>query len=239
MKFSKSNHPPGFYVYLYLRRDGTAYYCGKGKGSRAWDNHRINNRGVHTPPNNRIVIVAYNLSEVGSLAIERRLIRWYGREDVDYSNSVDPSPIGILKNKTDGGEGTCGKIKTTIYTFYHRDGRVEKCTLSHLCKKFKLNKGGLSEMINTKHSRRFVSGWSIDPNIQSNEFSEFLGGLAHPRADSNLYTFKHKDGRVVTLTRYEFRSKFNLNNGDLGYLLKGKRGTITVKSIKGWSLIRD
>jgi hypothetical protein len=91
-----------YYTYAYLREDGTPYYIGKGKGDRAYRKHfRSKARGGYfaPPPREQILILKSGLSEHDAYKHEMYMISVFGRKDLE---------TGILRNMSDGGEGTTG-----------------------------------------------------------------------------------------------------------------------------------
>ena len=83
-----------YYVYQYLRENGTPYYIGMGSKKRAYSNSRTTPKPLDK---NRIQIIACKLSRYEAFLLETKLIKFYGRIDLE---------TGILRNRTDGGEGS-------------------------------------------------------------------------------------------------------------------------------------
>jgi hypothetical protein len=94
-------NPNRFYTYAYLREDRTPYYIGKGKGNRAFIKNR---KGAKSPKDiTRIIFLKQNITEEEAFKHEKYMIDVFGRKDLG---------TGILHNRTDGGEGSSGAIRT-------------------------------------------------------------------------------------------------------------------------------
>ena len=103
-----------FYTYAYLRENGTPYYIGKGRGYRAFYKHK---QLVRQPPAERILFLKKNLTEEEAFRHEIYMIAVLGRKDLG---------TGILRNLTDGGEGTSGWRATPEFREKRRQAMLGK-----------------------------------------------------------------------------------------------------------------
>jgi hypothetical protein len=91
-----------FYTYAYLREDRTPYYIGKGHGNRAYKREKT--EVIKLPKDkSRIIFLKQNLTEEEAFKHEVYMISLFGRKDLG---------TGILYNRTDGGEGGSGAIRS-------------------------------------------------------------------------------------------------------------------------------
>lgn len=243
MIFSKFNTPIDFYVYLYLREDGSPYYVGKGTGNRAWKRNKFE---FINPKNERIMIVAHRLSEEEAFILEMKLISEYGRKD---------NETGILRNKTDGGEGVSGRLsqsKGKTLEEIHGDAKASeiKTRLKKSLNTTKTKQLKSSITSNLWQNPEYIEKQKIAKNdpeykksvgekvstiLNTPEYQELMSlqrtGNKNPKYDHAIYFFIHDSGIVEECQRYQLQTKYSLNQGKISELVNGKR-----KSVKGWRM---
>lgn len=124
-----------YYVYQYVRSDGSPYYVGMGHGSRAYDPHP----GYDVPKNRKFIeFVASDISEKQALQIENVLTNLYGLI-IDGTGILEnkihggnTSPRGMLgKNHSDEARkkisiGNLGKIRSEAHKQNYRKPKTEE-----------------------------------------------------------------------------------------------------------------
>ena len=203
-----------YYVYAYVREDGSPYYIGKGKDRRAYQPHKRRNGADMLPIDiSHIIVLHQNLSESRAFELEKSLILEYGRKDLG---------TGILRNMTEGGEGN------RKFGFSHSEEAKQKMSEAKIGKTH-------SESHKKAQSESQLRRWeNYDSSERDKKISESLTGRvigcnkkkseSAKKRTTQAWTGKkrptktcphcQKIGADYLMTRWHFDNCKNLNHRD-------------------------
>jgi len=197
-----------FYVYAFLReqsscngKKGSPYYIGKGVGRRAWV--KGGRRAPSPASTKNIVLLRRNLTESESLDWEQFYIAHYGRIDKN---------TGILRNLTDGGEGSSGwkaSKETRLKMSRSKLGKpLPQKTRENMSRSLLGNQRFLGKKHKQETKKKMANG-----------------------SVKYIYEFVGPDGEIyITDNAKELARQHNLNDGHLSQVVHGKR-----THHKGWT----
>jgi hypothetical protein len=200
-----------FYVYAFTRsqcsehgKKGSPYYVGKGSENRAWCNSR---RGFQRPKDDsRIILLRAGLLESEAFEWERFYIKHYGRINIG---------TGILRNLTDGGEGTSGR-------------KASPETRQKISQATKGNQRSLGRR-HSPETRAKIS--RAKTGKKGKPLSRHHRNMLYQATLRYLHEFIDPDGEVyITDNIQDFARQYNLDYSHLSKVAHGKR-----PRHKGWT----
>lgn len=217
-------------VYGHYRKiDNKLFYVGMGSRQRAFKRGKRGSNWYSQIKNDAffVKILHDNLTSDEAIELEKELIAFCRHEGVALCNILPGGQRGYsLKGITNPN------ADTSIYVFINNElNLVEICSRSYLIQKYKLSRRGLNCLFDNSGEKGY-KGWSLDfnyyPNIKSRSSLKL-----NKSKDLTVYNFLNvKTGRKESLTRVEFKAKYNIN---IKPLFCGK----VSKSCLGWVLLKE
>ena len=212
-----------YYTYAFLREDKTPYYIGKGRGNRAYDK-----RKTIKPPKDksRILFLKKNLTEAEAFKHEVYMIFVFGRKDLG---------TGILRNRTDGGEGSSGVVRSEETKKRMSEAQIGKPCTEETKKKLSAAKSGennpQSGIPRTEAQKKTQSekmSGEKHPNYGNT-------GALHPRSKA-IIAIKPGGTELHFVSGREAAKELGINKGHLCTYLKTGH-LLTRGPFKGWRFV--
>lgn len=209
-----------FYIYgIFKDSDSIPFYIGKGSGDRikrTLKQGSLLKLNIIKKYNAKAKILINNLYEEDAFKLEKCLIRLFGKRDDG----------GVLINHTDGGEGRSGCIP------WNKNMKMSKEFCKKLSKSFK---GRIvSDITKEKHRKIMIGDGNPAKRLEvRRKISKNNKGVPKSEEHKNnisvslckkTYKFISPCGKIFITNNYsKFCREHNINKGNLGQVLSGKR----------------
>ena len=196
-----------YYTYAYLREDRTPYYIGKGTGKRIYKT----DRRVKPPKDkSRIIFLKQNLTEEEAFKHEKYMIAVFGRKDLG---------TGILRNMTDGGEGSSNRGTPEQRSEISRKGRA-KLTPEQRSEREKKFREAVLNMTPEQRSERSRKGQASRTPEERSEISK--KGYVKLTPEERIARSR-KGGRIISAMKFQCTvTGFITNAGNLSKYQKAR-----------------
>jgi hypothetical protein len=206
-------NPNRFYTYAYLREDRTPYYIGKGKGNRAYRKYKGE---IKLPKDkSRIIFLKQNITEEEAFKHEIYMIAVFGRKDLG---------TGILRNKTDGGEGSSGwKMPNETKQKIGKIHKGKKLSKEHRNIIINSRKGRVNSKEHNELIAKAITGITRSKETRD-KISKSKIGVNHPKSNWWKLTFLNGNFIIICgLTHWAKENNYEASNIYHVYTKRQKR----------------
>lgn len=209
-----------YYIYSYLREDLSPYYIGKGSGRRAYTKGPKEVR----PPRDksRVRILKADLTEEEAFLLEKLYILMFGRIDLG---------TGILRNKSDGGDGASGAIRSEETKEKIRQANLGKQRPQWVYDKIAASNTGRKASAETRAKMSAVRKGRTCTEEHKRKVSEAKKGFKHTEEAKRKISIGHRkkakphkltfaDGREIIVENVKIWSDANGYNDSPIYRVK-------------------